>query len=201
MPGNITTFNDLDIIRAFMLLDKQLSRSILMKNLKLGEGSIRGILTKLKEKGLIVSTKTGHTYSEKGKAINKKIIKHLFYPIKIENKLNKQILGNFFPIYPNEKIVSCQLFNIDMDIKHIFIYRDFAIKAGCDGALILKVVGGKFILPGFEDLNENILNIKNNFDLTNDSLIIISLGENEKICERGIINVVDKISNIFKDVK
>ena len=66
MVGNIPNFNDVDILRCFLKIDKDISRIDLVKKLQLGEGTIRTILNILKNNNLITSTQKGHSFNEKG---------------------------------------------------------------------------------------------------------------------------------------
>lgn len=199
MPGNITTFNDLDIIRCFLLLNKNRSRSFLKKELELGEGSIRGILDRLKDKNLIISTRKGHILSEKGNQIFSNINKRFKFPIDFKSK---EFMVKYFPIYKGLVGCACFLYDYskninDQKIKHIYIYRDFAIKAGADGALMLWYENKKLSFIG-SDYNGDIDTIKSIIELEKDCILIITVGKNKNLAQKGIVNILLHMTNFLR---
>ncbi|MBU1854791.1 MAG: hypothetical protein KKF89_03655, partial [Nanoarchaeota archaeon] len=68
MVGNKPNYKEEDILRTFLYIeDKPVSRAELVEKLELGEGTIRTILSFLKEKKLLKSNRPGHYLSKKGK--------------------------------------------------------------------------------------------------------------------------------------
>ena len=67
MAGAKPSFGDSHIIHAlFNMRDRKTSRSELINSLGIGEGSVKTILTRLKKKGFVDSSNTGHWLSERG---------------------------------------------------------------------------------------------------------------------------------------
>lgn len=196
MPGNITSFDNIDIVRCFLLLDEYRSRLFIKKELEIGEGSIRGILNVLKSKKLIFSTRMGHMHTKKGKEIYDLIKKEIKFPLWFESKA---FMNHFFPIYSGCKSLAGVLFRYNKTFKNIFIYRDFAIKAGAEGALILKYEDQNFSLPDY-DYSKHLDMISKLIDVKKNCLVIIVVGKTKSMAERGIISVLINLSNIFNSI-
>jgi len=67
-PSRSLSFNLVHLFKALQLMEEKehVSRSLLCKELSLGEGVVRTLLKHLKMQGLIKSTKNGTTMTEKG---------------------------------------------------------------------------------------------------------------------------------------
>jgi hypothetical protein len=200
MPGNQTNYDNIDVIRCFLSLETEKSRLILKKDLDLGEGSIRGILNDLKQKGLILSTKKGHLHSKKGEVIFENIIKKFHYPY---SSASKKFLKDFFPLYEKDNIRISHLFNLTLDEnikKRIYMYRDLAIKAGADGCLILKLQGKKISLMDY-CYEENMDEINEMIKVKRDSIILICIGKTIFEADRGMINLLLHMTDVFRKLK
>jgi hypothetical protein len=113
------------------------SRSLLCKELSLGEGVIKTLVKHLKMQGLIESTKSGTRMTQKGKTISLQ----LFSSIPVETSIPKcsVALGEF------NYVVLMKQFGFA--IKSGIEQRDAAIKMGALGATTLLFKDDKFVIP------------------------------------------------------
>ena len=92
MVGNKPNYEKEDIIRAFLLIDKNpISRLELVTKLLLGEGTIRTILDILKRKELLTSMNKGHLLSLKGEKKKEYIYNNFDGPKKLGLKQYKNM--------------------------------------------------------------------------------------------------------------
>lgn len=189
MPGNITTFDKIDIMRCFLLLHEKCSREQLKDRMQLGEGSVRGILRILKDKGYIDSSRQGHVHNKKGENVFVKLSNAVEFPIICDTKFSSKFLKEYFPIFAGDRVVAGKVFDYDKDLKHIHIYRDYAIKAGADGALMLVYLNGRLGLPGYDDF-KGFEFILDSLRLEKDCLVLLAVAETVAIGERSILNVL-----------
>ena len=80
MVGNTPNFSKIDILRCFLMFDKNIGRQELSRELEMGEGTVRTILDILKSKKLLDSTKRGHFLSKKGSEILSQIYERISMP-------------------------------------------------------------------------------------------------------------------------
>lgn len=181
MVGNISNFHQIDILRVFFQLFEKKSRLELVNKLKMGEGTIRNILNKLKKKELIISDKKGHKLSKKGLNLFKKIQKDFELP--------KLITLDLF--YPSMIKIAIHLKNKEYINKKIpfFQLRDIAIKNGAEGALIFKYTSN-LKLPGH---NEEFPILEKLFNFKKDDLLIIAFANEHRWAEIACISIVSKV--------
>ena len=153
MVGNIPGYVKTDILRAFLLIKENVSRNELVNKLELGEGTVRTILNILKEKGLICSTKQGHSLTGKGNLLLKKI----------QGIISVKSV-NLDDLYPGLRNILILLKKPDKNIRISFEQRDIAVKQGAEGALILKF-DDKLYIPDAD------INFKESYKKTYDKLL------------------------------
>jgi len=180
MVGNNPNYNKYDIIRCFLLLSEKLSRAELVKKLNLGEGTIRTILDILKKKGLLKSDRQGHSLSEKGNQLMKKLSS-----LKVSNFESKQL-------FPDKKKIAVLIKNAKTTKKD-YELRDIALKNRADGAIILKYNNG---LKMQEDPNFNISELTNLFEYNENDILSIIFGDDKSDLERAGIAIFIEISKI-----
>ena len=75
--SKVLTFSTPHVFKALQLLghDKYVSRATLGKEIHLGEGAVKTLISHLKEASIIESTKSGNFLTEKGKKIVKQLQK------------------------------------------------------------------------------------------------------------------------------
>ena len=191
MVGNIPSYVKTDIIRAFLLIKENISRNELVSKLGLGEGTVRTVLDILKEKGLICSTKQGHSLTEKGNLFLKKTEKSIV--------VKRLILEDFYPGLEKAVIL---LKKPGKNIKISFEQRDIAVKQGADGAVILKFDNNLYIPNADINFKENYKKaydeILKCFDFKKGDILIICFAESSRNAENGALAIALSMSKELK---
>src|SRR4030043_1155258 len=132
-PGPSTTFTASHIFYALELMaQKPIGRNKLAMKLEVGEGTIRTIINRLKEAGLITTSKEGCTLTSKGLDIWKKFTE--YFPERAE--IGKTELTNA------EHNYAFLIKNSGHKIKSGIEQRDAAIMAGAKRAVIIVSKSG-----------------------------------------------------------
>lgn len=195
MPGNLSSYDALDIVRCFLLLTEQRSRFFLTQKLNMGEGSVRSILEVLKNMQLIEPSPKGHIQSSEGKALSKKFTSRLTLH---NSRKSEKLLSLFFPLFPNDILIACELFE-DHNLKDVYLLRDEAIRMGADGAFVMRYTNGKLDFPHF-CYDGDLSPIENEFNFKKEGIIFLVIAKNESIAEKGILNMLCNLSNLFEDL-
>ena len=185
MVGNIPNFTRIDILRCFLRFKKSLGRQELAVDLGLGEGTSRTILEILKKKNLLDSTKKGHFLSKKGTDMLNQILKSVSIPMEVKIK----------EIYPEYKKIAIQLKNTP-NLKEIYRLRDIAVKIGAEGAMILRFKHGLYAPES--DYNFDYSELEKNFELENDSVLIIAFSSNKRNAENGAFAIAAELNPDLK---
>lgn len=139
IPSILFSFDLVHVFKALQLIENKghVSRSLLCKELSLGEGVIKTLVKHLKMQGLIESTKSGTRMTQKGKTISLQ----LFSSIPVETSIPKcsVALGEF-----NYAVLLKQF---GCAIKSGIEQRDAAVKMGGVGATTLLFKDDVFIMP------------------------------------------------------
>lgn len=139
-----------------------------MKELGLGEGSIKTLIKHLKMEKLIITTNKGTTMSDRGR----KIFEQMSRYICSEAQLPRSTIS------VSEFNHAILLRNVQFMIKQGVEQRDEAIKMGAKGATTLVFKDGKFLIPGsgYNALKEEKgieRHLKNELNPINGDIIII----------------------------
>lgn len=180
MPS-IPNFTKTDILRALLKLEKEAGRASLVKELELGEGTMRSILGILKKKGLIISTRQGHSLAEKGKAL----LREINTIIKIKKLISKKI-------FPNLKKTAVLLKKYAKKTKISYRLRDIAVKNNAEGALIF-LFDKKLMIPDYEYKKE-FKELENLFDYKNKDILIITFADSYKKSETSALKVAESVN-------
>ncbi len=183
MVGNIPNYSKIDVLRCFLEIKENISRKDLVKRLGLGEGTVRTILNLLKKKKIISSTRQGHSLSDKGNKLLKKI--NSIIEIK---KIDSDV------IYHNKKKVGV-LVKGRKKGKIDYRLRDIAVKNKADGAVIF-VFDKRLYLPNV-DYTSRFSDLEKEFNFKKGNLLIISFANNYKNAESGALAIA---VNICKDL-
>ena len=178
MVGNTPNFNKYDILRCFLAVGKGISRNRLKKELGIGEGTARSILDTLKKKGLISSTRKGHSLTEKGKGIS----------AKLSNIIELKKIRT--DIYRGTKQAAA-LIKHKKPAKIEVKLRDTAIKNGADAALILSF-DKKLHAPGIE---AGFPELDNLFGFEKNNILVVSFAKTQRDAENSALAVADEISS------
>lgn len=176
-PGPSPTFSIFHILQAIELIaEKKFGRGKLAKSLSVGEGATRTIVDRLKEAGLIETSKAGCALTTKGVEFWKDY-KSIFEK-KVEIGKNELTLSDCnFAIHVK---------NRGDKIRSGVEQRDAAIKAGAKGATTIVFVNGKLNIPSVSsdvksDFPRATAQILNLFKVKeNDVIIIVSANDSKK---------------------
>jgi hypothetical protein len=139
-PSRFLSFNSAHVFKTLQLMDREgyVSRLLLIKELRLGEGSIKTLIKHLKMEKLIITTSKGTTMSERGRKIFEQMSQFICGETQIPmssisvSKFNYAVLLRY----------------VKFAIKQGVEQRDAAIKLGAKGATTLAYKDGKFLIPG-----------------------------------------------------
>jgi hypothetical protein len=164
------SFNSAHVFKTLQLIDKEgyVSRLLLIKELQLGEGSIKTLIKHLKMEKVIITTNKGTIMSDRGRKIFEQMSRFICAETQIPrssisvSEFNYAILLRF----------------VKFAIKQGIEQRDAAIKIGAKGATTLIYKDGKFLIPGsrYNALkDEKIIGkiLKDKLKPINDDIIII----------------------------
>ena len=179
-PSRLLSFDSVHVLKTMQLMEdkKRISRSLLMKELGLGEGSVKTLVKHMKMLGLIENSNAGMWPTNKGRTVYAKL--HDVIPNETDISKCSIALGKF-----NYAVL---IKDIAYNIKSGIEQRDAAIKLGAVGATTLIFRNGRLLMPDtHEDLLRNnpkihSLVIKKLQPEDND-VIIIGSSENKKTAE------------------
>lgn len=169
-PSRILSFNSAHVFKTLQLIDSEgyVSRTLLIKELGLGEGSIKTLIKHLKMQKMVTTTNKGTVMSQRGRKIFEEMSRHICAEMPVPKST----------ISISEYNYATLLRSLKVDIKQGVEQRDVAIKMGAKGATTLIYKEGKFLIPGskFNALRgekeiEKIL--KNNLKPINNDIILI----------------------------
>ena len=184
MVGNTPNFSKIDILRCFLMFDKNIGRQELSRELELGEGTIRTILDILKSKKLLDSTKRGHFLSKKGSEILSQIYERISMPKSISISL-----------YPDLKKAGVVIRD-SPSLKELCRIRDIAVKNGADGAVILKFDGGLYA-PG-ADAKQDYSELAKYFDFKDNDALAIAFSNEKRNAENGSLAIAVELNGFIK---
>ncbi|WP_428324166.1 DUF4443 domain-containing protein [Nitrosopumilus sp.] len=138
--SKILTFSIPHVFKALQLLsdEKFVSRATLGKEVHLGEGAVKTLISHLKEAKMIESTRSGNFLTDKGKKFTSQLQKI----IPKECKIGKNSLT------PNKNNHAVILKKYSSAIKTGLEQRDYAIMYGSSGCTTLAFKNNKFVFPG-----------------------------------------------------
>ncbi len=175
MVGNKKNYEDIDVLRVFLSVDKRVARQKISKELGIGEGSVKSILDLLCERQLIKPTNKGHSLIKRGEKI-KEAIAAMISDIRAAN----------FDIFSGMKGKAIHIKNPTEEIT--YKTRDIAIRNGADAALLFKFEG-KLFLPQCEQDLIDTKNIDNLFDMSDGDYLVIVYSDDKSVIERALYNV------------
>src|SRR3972149_11425704 len=143
-PGPSTTFTVPHIFFALELMaEKPIGRNKLARKLQVGEGTVRTIINRLKNSGLIVTSKEGCNLTSKGFAVWKRFEK--LFPKRVE-------IGET-ELTTAEHNYAFLVKNSGHKVKSVIEQRDAAIVAGAKRAVIMVSKGGHLTI---ESVSNNL---------------------------------------------
>jgi len=190
MVGNTSNYKEEDILRTFLHINnKPVSRAELVKNLELGEGTIRTILKNLKEKNLLDSNRPGHFLTTKGKKKKEKILAEIQGPKKLSLKEYKGMKSCGLLIKKQDKT------KITLDL------RDEAIRSGAYSAIMFKYYEDlevPFIDIIYKKENpKDYKKIISNFKFYKGNILIVTFAKDYRSCENSALAVMKRMKKII----
>jgi predicted transcriptional regulator len=145
-PGPSTTFSMFHIFSALELMAaKPIGRNKLAEKLDVGEGAIRTIISRLKDGGLIVTSKEGCKLTDKGADVWKKIEE--IFPKRIEIERT--------PLTTAEYNYAFLVKNSGHKVKSGIEQRDAAIMGGARRAVVIVSKNGHLMIESISKSIEN----------------------------------------------
>ncbi|MFH0863417.1 MAG: DUF4443 domain-containing protein [Candidatus Altiarchaeota archaeon] len=183
MVGAEPSFSEIHLHRTLYILDTDTTgRKKLVKALGLGEGSVRTIIKRLAQEGLIASTKQGHNLTPKGRQTVADNIRNLAKPVQFD-------LGGLVAGSQSLIVVSG---GSSSTISPVSI-RDAALKAGADGALIFTF-DGSFKLPGIDlEKYPETLNRLKTLKIMPKDAVVVGFGSTPQNAEDGAFAAAFKL--------
>lgn len=179
-PSRMLSFDLVHVFKTMQMMsqNKKISRTVMMQELELGEGSIKTLVKHLKMHDLVENSNAGMWLTNKGDSLYSKL--HAIIPRETDIAKCSIALGKF-----NHAVL---LKNMAYNIKSGIEQRDAAIKAGAVGATTLICKNERLVLPGTgEDLMRNDqkihLLIMEKLAPEQNDVIIIGSSQNKKIAE------------------
>ena len=141
-PGPSTTFSMFHIFCALELMaEKPIGRNKLAEKLNVGEGAIRTIIGRLKDAGLIVTSKEGCNLTDKGFSVWEKFVAVFPKRIKIEKT----------PLTTSEYNYAFLVKNMGHKVKSGIDQRDAAIMGGARRALVIVFKNGHLTIESISN--------------------------------------------------
>ena len=179
-PSRILSFDLVHVFKTLQLMGKygRISRTILVHELGLGEGSIKTLVKHLKMNGLVETSKGGMWMSDKGLKLYSK------FSDVVTSEINIPECSFNVGKYNHVVLLKNKASEIGQGIEQ----RDAAIKMGANGATTLLYEDGKFYMPG---KNQDFVKTDKSVQQTmieklhpeNKDVIIIGSAENKRIAE------------------
>jgi predicted transcriptional regulator len=141
-PGPSPSFSVFHLLRAIELIsEKTVGRSKLAENLKVGEGTVRTIINRLKDADLVVTSKSGCALTSEGLRLLREY--KTIFKKKIEIGKNELTLADY-----NFAIV---IKNCGHKVRSGVEQRDAAVMASAKGATTIVFKEGRLKIPAVSD--------------------------------------------------
>jgi len=138
-PGPLPTFNVLHAVKTLEILAREgiVGRFKLSQELDIGEGSVRTLLKRMKEAGLVQFSRSGCALTSKGRDLWNEI----------NSKIATKAEINKTEVTVGSHNVAILVRGAGNRVTSGVEQRDAAIKAGALGATTLVVRGGRLVIP------------------------------------------------------
>ena len=180
-PGPSTTFSMFHIFYALELMAKKpIGRNKLAEKLNVGEGAIRTIISRLKDTGLIVTSKEGCLLTDKGSSVWKNF----------EDVFPKRVKIGKTALTTSEYNYAFLVKNKGDRVKSGIDQRDAAIMGGARRALVIVFKNGHLIIESIsnsieKDFPEAANVILKDLKPEDNDVIIIAGSDNPLKAKRG----------------
>ncbi len=185
------------IVHAILLMgedDFGIGRYRIMKELNLGEGSIKTMLARFRDENLIdvqQHRQQGQKLTPKGKQVYQDIISYFSHPRELDNSHQKFVIGEnaVFSIISANKLNETPQFGIPQ--------RDEAIKIGAQGASCMIFNGKNLIFPNSDDFTVSIPELDSN-KLHSGDVVVIGGGPDLGTATLGLIAAILSLIDLKK---
>src|SRR5215831_17213306 len=181
-PSRLLSFDVVHVFMTMQLLEdkKRISRIFLMKELDLGEGSVKTLVKHMKMAGLVENSNAGMWFTNRGKTVYTKL--HNAIPSEMPIAKCSVALGKF------NYVVLVK--DIDGNVKSGIEQRDVAIKSGALGATTLIFRNDRFLIPGTQEdvlKNNPMIHslIVDNLKPEDHDVVIIGSASDKKTAEKA----------------
>ncbi len=186
--------NEAHIVKTLILLytNGPLGRQALSRILGVGESSIRTLIRRLKELGLVNVSKAGGAYlTSTGEIVIKRFLKKIVPP-RVVNTAGLSYLKL------SENACAIVLRSSCREKLDVLRIRDSLIRCGAEAALIICVRKGRLVLlsPKGNGIDETVIKelneLKNklNVELYDNDLILVSYAESSEKCETSLYKFI-----------
>jgi Mn-dependent DtxR family transcriptional regulator len=182
-PGPSPAFSVFHVLRALELIaEKFTGRGKLADTLGVGEGTVRTIIGRLKNAGLISTTKAGCTLTNKGLKLYNEY--QSVFKKKVEFERSEIAIG--------KHNIAVLIKNCGHKVKSGVEQRDAAIMAGAKGATTILFRGGRLIIPAVsgdvaKDFPRAASQIMASMSPEEDDVIIVSSADTLEKAEYGAL--------------
>jgi predicted transcriptional regulator len=177
-PGPSASFSLFHVLLALELIaEKPVGRSKMAEELNIGEGAVRTMLNRLRESGLIVTSKAGYSLTNKGGKLWEECQSVLR---KAEIEENELALGE----YSFAVLVKNSLHKVRSGVEQ----RDAAVKAGAKGATTVILKDRRLTIPSVSnnvavDFPKAARQISERLQPQESDVIVIASADNRKRAE------------------
>ncbi|MEO9365667.1 MULTISPECIES: DUF4443 domain-containing protein [Candidatus Nitrosocaldus] len=178
-PSRMLSFNMAHVIVALQLMGRlgRVSRAVLMRELMLGEGSVKTMIKHMRMYGLVETSRAGVMLTSKGKDLYARLSRVMVAEARIPN----------CSIAVGEFNYAVKVRGIANAIRSGVEQRDAAIKVGALGATTLVYRGSRFIMPGSGNSvyikEQDVMDRLKDLMPEEDDVIIIGSASNVKVAE------------------
>jgi len=173
-PTPKTNIEDLATILIMLKHSGGMGRYRISEEMEIPDGTIRGVLKKLSEIGILKTTPRGCELTNLGE----KVLMEYLSEMGIE-KIELQEGDEFNLIAPGRiKVLALLKMGVEK-VTSGLIQRDEAVKAGADGATIIVKKGGKMIIPRVDtsrELEEQLRKLEEKYGVEEGNVIIFCWG-------------------------
>jgi hypothetical protein len=178
--SKVLTFSIPHVFKALQLLsgERFVSRATFGKEIHLGEGAVKTLISHLKEVKMIESTKSGNFLTEKGRKFSNQIQKIILKECSIKK----------CSLIPGKNNYAIILKNYAFAIKSGLEQRDYAIMYGSSGCITILFQENRFVFPReskdcFSDDEKTKKYLLENLEPEEGDVIIISSSDDQFVAE------------------
>ncbi len=178
--SKVLTFSIPHVFKALQLLSRErfVSRATFGKEIHLGEGAVKTLISHLKEVKMIESTKSGNFLTEKGKKFSNQIQKIIL----------KECLIKKCSLIPGKNNHAIILKDYAFAIKSGLEQRDYAIMYGSSGCITILFQENRFVFPSeskdcFSDDEKTKKYLLENLEPEEGDVIIVSSSDEQFVAE------------------